>query len=109
MLFLKRLSDLFDQEREQLADALKARGIEDHDITAQLRNPDKYTLRWNEKVIGIRIEYGSVNRTFNHHRGTPCSPRAEMTEILLPRLNGSTTSARCPLGARARARVMAIL
>ncbi len=56
MLFLKRLSDLFDQEREQLAKDLKARGMSDDAIAAQLDNPDKYTFfvpieaRWNPKT-----------------------------------------------------------
>ena len=44
MLFLKRLSDLFDQEREQLGRDLKARGMADAVIAAQLANPDKYTF-----------------------------------------------------------------
>ncbi|MBU2854955.1 type I restriction-modification system subunit M [Acidithiobacillus ferriphilus] len=44
MLFLKRLSDLFDQEREYLGRDLKARGMADEVIAAQLANPDKYTF-----------------------------------------------------------------
>lgn len=44
MLFLKRLSDLFDQEREQLAKDLKAKGMADAVIAGQLTNPDKYTF-----------------------------------------------------------------
>lgn len=44
MLFLKRLSDLFDQEREQLAKDLKAKGMADAIIATQLANPDKYTF-----------------------------------------------------------------
>src|SRR5882762_7565944 len=44
MLFLKRLSDLFDQERDQIARDLKAKGMKDADITTQLANPDKYTF-----------------------------------------------------------------
>lgn len=44
MLFLKRLSDLFDQEREQLAKHLKAKGMADAIIATQLANPDKYTF-----------------------------------------------------------------
>lgn len=55
MLFLKRLSDLFDQEREQLQRDLKARGMSDADIAIQLNNQDKYTFwvpveaRWNPR------------------------------------------------------------
>src|SRR3989337_2029847 len=44
MLFLKRLSDLFDQEREQLAKDLKAKGMAEKVIVAQLANPDQYTF-----------------------------------------------------------------
>ena len=53
MLFLKRMSDLFDQEREKLAKDLKTRGMSEKAIAAQLDNPDKYTFfvppeaRWN--------------------------------------------------------------
>ncbi|MHB8743632.1 MAG: type I restriction-modification system subunit M [Sulfuricaulis sp.] len=55
MLFLKRLSDLFDQEREQLAKDLKAKGMADDVIVTQLDNPDQYTFyvpieaRWSTK------------------------------------------------------------
>lgn len=42
MLFLKRLSDRFDQEREALSKELKAKGMADDVIAAQLDNPDKY-------------------------------------------------------------------
>ena len=44
MLFLKRLSDLFDQEREQLAHDLQAKGMAPTGIETQLDNPDKYTF-----------------------------------------------------------------
>lgn len=44
MLFLKRLSDLFDQEKEQLEKDLTARGMKPAVITAQLANRDKYTF-----------------------------------------------------------------
>jgi type I restriction enzyme M protein len=44
MLFLKRLSDLFDQERDQLAKNLKAAGLTPSAIADQLDNPDKYTF-----------------------------------------------------------------
>jgi type I restriction enzyme M protein len=44
MLFLKRMSDLFDQEKEKLARNLKARGMAADVIAAQLLNPDKYTF-----------------------------------------------------------------
>jgi len=44
MLFLKRVSDLFDQEREQMAKDLKAKGTADDVIAGQLDNPDQYTF-----------------------------------------------------------------
>ena len=39
MLFLKRLSDLFDQEREQLGRDLEAKGMADDVFATQLTNP----------------------------------------------------------------------
>ena len=42
MLFLKRLSDLFDQERERLAKELKAKGMAESMIAEQLQSPDQY-------------------------------------------------------------------
>ena len=74
MLFLKRLSDLFDQEREQLASDLKAKGMADDLIAGQLENPDKFTFyvpveaRWNPKnpngspVFREREEEGKVTK-----------------------------------------------
>jgi len=44
MLFLKRLSDLFDQEREQMERDLKARGMTPAAIAAKLASPDDYTF-----------------------------------------------------------------
>ena len=44
MLFLKRLSDLFDQEREKLEKDLRGRGMAAGAIATQLKNPDKYTF-----------------------------------------------------------------
>lgn len=41
MLFLKRLSDLFDQEKEQIARDLEAKGMADAAIASQLANPDQ--------------------------------------------------------------------
>ena len=70
MLFLKRLSDLFDQEREQLAAELQAKGMAAHLIATQLDNPDKFTFyvpieaRWNPKnpdgspIFRVRQEAG---------------------------------------------------
>ena len=44
MLFLKRLSDLFDQERAKLEKELRDRGMPEGAIATQLKNPDKYTF-----------------------------------------------------------------
>ena len=58
MLFLKRLSDLFDQEREQLAKALAAKGMAAATSETQLDNPDMYTFfvpveaRWSKERVG---------------------------------------------------------
>jgi len=65
MLFLKRLSDLFDQEREQLAKDLKAKGMNDVLIAVQLDNPDKYTFfvpeeaRWS-KIRHLKTHVGTA-------------------------------------------------
>jgi type I restriction enzyme M protein len=61
MLFLKRMSDLFDQEREQLAKDLKARGMSDKQIAAQLANPDKYTFFVPEKAHWSKIRHLKTN------------------------------------------------
>ena len=42
MLFLKRLSDLFDQDRGRLEESLRAEGLADELVESQLSNPDKY-------------------------------------------------------------------
>ena len=65
MLFLKRLSDLFDQEHEQLNKELKAKGMAASTLAKQLENPDKYTFfvpeeaRWN-KIRHIKTNVGSA-------------------------------------------------
>lgn len=65
MLFLKRLSDLFDQEREALARKLKAKGMAEELIAEQLDNPDKYTFyvpesaRWST-VRHLKTNVGSA-------------------------------------------------
>jgi type I restriction enzyme M protein len=64
MLFLKRMSDLFDQESEALRKSLAARGADPDIIAAQLRNPDKFTYyvppeaRW-EKIRHLKTNVGS--------------------------------------------------
>jgi type I restriction enzyme M protein len=65
MLFLKRLSDLFDQERDRLAKELKARGMTKRKIAGQLVNPDKYTFfvppksRWS-KIRHLKTNVGTA-------------------------------------------------
>lgn len=65
MLFLKRLSDLFDQEREQMAKDLKARGMSEGKIKGQLENSDKYTFyvppaaRWS-KIRHVKTNVGTT-------------------------------------------------
>jgi type I restriction enzyme M protein len=61
MLFLKRLSDLFDQEREQLAADLKAKGASDKVIADQLDNRDKYTFWVPEEAHWSRIRHLKTN------------------------------------------------
>jgi type I restriction enzyme M protein len=61
MLFLKRLSDLFDQEREQLAKDLKGRGMSADVIAAQLTNPDKYTFFVPEDAHWSKIRHLKTN------------------------------------------------
>ncbi|MEK6762185.1 MAG: N-6 DNA methylase [Nitrospirota bacterium] len=61
MLFLKRMSDLFDQEREQLAKDLKARGMSGKQISAQLANSDKYTFFVPERAHWSKIRHLKTN------------------------------------------------
>ncbi|MDB6170828.1 MAG: methylase [Chthoniobacteraceae bacterium] len=61
MLFLKRLSDLFDQEKEQLSKTLKARGMADLVIAAQLDNPDKYTFFVPEEARWSKLRHLKTN------------------------------------------------
>jgi type I restriction enzyme M protein len=61
MLFLKRMSDLYDQEREQLAKDLKSRGMSERQIAAQLANPDKYTFWVPEKSHWSKIRHLKTN------------------------------------------------
>jgi len=61
MLFLKRLSDLFDQERDHLAEALKAKGMAVEVIATQLVNPDKYTFFVPEEARWSTIRHLKSN------------------------------------------------
>src|SRR3989442_8826820 len=64
MLFLKRLSDNFDEEREKLEAKYRKQGIKQELIEKELENPDKYTFyvpkeaRW-EIVRHIKTNVGS--------------------------------------------------
>ena len=65
MLFLKRLSDLFDQEREKVAKKLKARGMRDAIIADRLEKPELFRFwvpkeaRW-EKIRHVKTNVGST-------------------------------------------------
>jgi type I restriction enzyme M protein len=54
MLFLKRLSDMFDEERENLLDRYQKQGLKPELIEKELENPEKYTFfvpkesRWDD-------------------------------------------------------------
>lgn len=61
MLFLKRLSDLFDQEREQLAKDLRAKGMVEAVIAGQLANPDKYTFFVPQEAHWTHIRHLKTN------------------------------------------------
>ena len=61
MLFLKRLSDLFDQERERLANDLKAKGMADETIAEQLKSPDKYTFFVPEDAHWSKLRHLKTN------------------------------------------------
>lgn len=68
MLFLKRLSDLFDQERDELANRLATMGMAEDLIEAQLESPDQYTFfvpleaRWST-IRHIKTNVGtSLNK-----------------------------------------------
>ncbi|MRR54250.1 MAG: restriction endonuclease subunit S [Deltaproteobacteria bacterium] len=61
MLFLKRLSDLFDQERELLAKDLKEKGMAEAIIAGQLTNPDKYTFFVPEEAHWSHIRHLKTN------------------------------------------------
>ncbi|MCB1224301.1 MAG: N-6 DNA methylase [Verrucomicrobiales bacterium] len=67
MLFLKRLSDLFDQEKDALRRELTARGMKPEVLAVQLENPDKFTFfvppeaRWDT----IRHVKTNVGTTLN--------------------------------------------
>src|SRR5687768_9227999 len=61
MLFLKRLSDLFDQEREGLEKSLKSKGMSPAAIAKQLDNPDKYTFFVPEKAHWSKIRHLKTN------------------------------------------------
>ena len=64
VLFLKRCSDLFDQQREKLTAELRARGLEGARIEAMLNSRDQYTFyvppeaRW-ETVRHLKDDVGN--------------------------------------------------
>lgn len=64
MLFLKRLSDRFDEEREILEKEYRRKGLKEEQIKKELENPDKYTFyvpqtaRW-ENIKHLKTNVGS--------------------------------------------------
>jgi type I restriction enzyme M protein len=61
MLFLKRLSDLFDQEREQKQRELRGRGMADEQIARLLDSPDQYTFFVPEEARWATIRHLKKN------------------------------------------------
>lgn len=61
MLFLKRLSDLFDQEREQLAANLKEKGMPEPLIASKLASSDEYTFFVPEEAHWSKIRHLKTN------------------------------------------------
>jgi type I restriction enzyme M protein len=63
-LFLKRCSDLFDQQRERLTAKLQSRGLEGAPLEAMLESSDQYTFyvpleaRW-ETVRHLKVDVGN--------------------------------------------------
>lgn len=68
MLFLKRCSDLFDQERERKTLDMRARGISEDKLEKLLESPDQYTFyvpevsRW-ETVRHLKTSVGNSLNT----------------------------------------------
>jgi type I restriction enzyme M protein len=64
VLFLKRCSDLFDQQREKLAAELRGRGLDGSRLEEMLDNTDQYdffvpvTARW-ETVRHLKVDVGN--------------------------------------------------
>src|SRR2546425_9261027 len=64
MLFLKRLSDRFEEERETLEKKYKQQGLKPELIEKELENPDKYTFyvpkeaRW-DNIKHIKTNVGN--------------------------------------------------
>jgi type I restriction enzyme M protein len=67
MLFLKRLSDLFDQEHERLGKDLNAKGIADDVIATQLTNPSQYTFFVPEEAHWSKIRHLKTKVGVSNH------------------------------------------
>ena len=61
MLFLKRLSDLFDQEREQLAKDLKAKGMSEQDNRRAAHQPGQIHLLRPREAHWSKIRHLKTN------------------------------------------------
>lgn len=93
MLFLKRISDRFDQEREGLAERLRARGMAEKRIATQLDQPDQYTF-WVPKVSRwetIRHVKTDVGDALNKALGELEDANAETLENVLKHISFNRT------------------
>jgi type I restriction enzyme M protein len=57
MLFLKRMSDQFERDREELREQLEAKGVPENLIQEELDNPDQYTFFVPEKARWANIRH----------------------------------------------------
>ncbi len=85
MLFLKRLSDLFDQEQEQLKKKLHAKGMAPARIAKQIEQSDMYTFFVPEDARWAKIQtdkrYSGDNRLIlpkSSHRRQGLAPRCRL-------------------------------
>lgn len=89
MLFLKRLSDLFDQEREQLAAQLKEKGMPAPLIGSKLASSDEYTFFVPEEAHWSKIRHlkTSVGTALNKALETLEDANADALQDVLKGIN----------------------
>ncbi|MCC5805439.1 MAG: type I restriction-modification system subunit M N-terminal domain-containing protein [Opitutales bacterium] len=82
MLFLKRLSDRFDQDRERLARDLKAKGMREDLIVQRLENPDQYTFYVPPEARRVPVEeIAAEDYNCNIRRYVDNAPPAEPHDV----------------------------